>query len=630
MAFYNSPQRQQGQYRYDPTTLSQAGPARIFPHAGDDGLIRYAVTRLGQILLEQGRLSQPWTLLTVQMEQGWQAWEKVWFYLTTQLVDFKVFQSGWFNLELPPDEQFDVNFVQLRKQMLAAIRSSQQATENVRSIEEGRSHAYTALQHHGQTSPITLKLHQRDGGLGDREFARQRLAGPNPMVIRRVQSADQSQLQVWAGEVCQLATGEGVNLTQAVAANHLFVADYPLLTNLTAAELQVGRYVGSPIAVFYQTLTGLEPILIQLEPGHVVTPMAAPDAWMRAKLYVQVADITHHELITHLGDTHLAMEAFAIATPRQLPVNHPVYRLLKPHFQFLLAINTRGNDVLLGKGGAIDNLMAPTREASIGLINQAYRDRSFQEYALPKNLHQRGVTADFIPEFPYRDDALLLWQAIAHYTTNFLHRYYPDDSAVQRDPYLQAWAAELGEPLDIRPVQEFPQAPAWMPPEVTSQLGLNLDELPTYPRVPGFPTQLTTLQQLIDITTQIIFTCGPQHAAVNFSQFDYVGYPANAPLSAYCRPDACKSLDNLLPPLKQDLGQIELAFALSGIRYGTLGSSSLMRFIDPGDRAILGQFQAELNSIERKICDRNQERLERFDADYPYLLPSRIPNSINI
>jgi arachidonate 15-lipoxygenase len=86
---------------------------------------------------------------------------------------------------------------------------------------------------------------------------------------------------------------------------------------------------------------------------------------MKAKLFVQVADVTHHELLAHLCYTHLAMEAFALATPRQLPVNHPLYRLLRPHFRFLLAINTRGNAILLGEGAAIDTMMAPTRPAAI-------------------------------------------------------------------------------------------------------------------------------------------------------------------------------------------------------------------------------------------------------------------------
>jgi arachidonate 15-lipoxygenase len=630
MAFYNPPRKQQGQYRYDPTGLAQQGPARIFPYAGDDGLLRYVLKQLGQTLLETGRLSQPWHLIAAQIEQQTKVLDKAWFYLTTQFVDFRFFQSGWFNLDLPPDEQFDANFVQERRSMMNALASAKSAAEQATSIPDGRSRFYAALEPHGQPRPVTLRLHQRDGGLSDREFARQRLAGQNPMALRRVQPSDQSLLNTWVVEQYSLATGELINLPQAAMNNLLYIADYPMLENLTAADLQVGRYVGSPIAVFYQTQAGLEPVLIQLEPGHVVSPKPDTDAWTRAKLYVQVADLTHHELISHLADTHLSMEAFAIATPRQLPANHPVYRLLKPHFEFLLAINTRGNEVLLGKGAAIENLMAPTRTASIGLINTAYRDRPFQAQALPTNMQQRGVTAEFLPEFPYRDDGLLVWQAIAHYTSAFLQRYYADDAAVQQDSYLQAWAAELGEPLDVRPAAEFAQAPTWMPAEITSQLGLSLDELPSYPRVPGFPAQISSLQQLIDITTQIIFTCGPQHAAVNFSQFDYVGFPANAPLAAYCLPDACKSLKDLMPPLPKDLGQIELAFALSGIRWGQLGSSAHIRFVDSGDRAILAQFQAELQAIEQKIMVRNQERLERFDVDYPYLLPSRIPNSINI
>ena len=141
---------------------------------------------------------------------------------------------------------------------------------------------------------------------------------------------------------------------------------------------------------------------------------------------------------------------------------------------------------------------------------------------------------------------------------------------------------------------------------------------------------LTSLQQLIDIVTQVIFTCGPQHAAVNFSQFDYVGYTPNAPLSLYSRPDTASSVQQLLPAADQDLAQMELAFALSGIRWGHLGSTELCQFADQGDRQALEHFQADLADIEIKINARNQQRLATSGVEYPYLLPSRIPNSINI
>lgn len=644
MGSYLPPTEQQGQYRYDPRSLSEAGPARIFPYIGDEGIWQYLLTGLPRQLVKQGRVSQPWSLLWQQIEKTSQSASEGWSQLTTLLVDLEIFQSGWFNFHLPPNEQFNANFVRQRRSMMAAMLAAKRAVQTVDSQDklsqteitaQQRTRFYQALEQQQRPRPVVAQIYERDQGLSDQEFARQRLAGQNPMVIRQVQPSDQPHLQGWAELSCRRSNGTAIDLVEAAGQQQLFVVDYPLLQALTPAQLQPGRYVGSPIAVFHRSPQGLEPILIQLEPGRVVLPSdrgAEADAWMQAKLYVQVADVTHHELISHLGDTHLATEAFAIATCRQLLPNHPLYQLLRPHFQFLLAINTRGNEILLGENGAIDQLMAPTREASLALINRAYRSCAFQDYALPQNIQKRGVDADVLADFPYRDDAKLLWNAIQRYVSRYLQRYYPDERSIQQDPYLTAWIGELGDPLNTRPWHEFAQAPSWLPSQMLAQFGLYSDALPTYARVPGFPSSKDPidLQQLIDIVTQIIFTCGPQHAAVNFSQFDYVGYPPNAPLAAYCRPDSCSSLEDLLPPPAQDLGQIELSFALSGIRWGTLGSSELIQFAERGDRQILAQFQAELQEIERTINARNQHRLANTGVAYPYLLPSRIPNSINI
>lgn len=633
---HSSLHQQQGHYRYDPTLLSQAGPARIFPHAGEDGTLRYIATELQQYLLKQGKLSQPWTLLLEQIESGTQTLNETWLQLTTMLVEFEIFQSGLFNFDLPPDEQFSADFVRLRREMgqalVAARRSASKAVKQADS-EEARLRFYQTLEQHGRDRPKLAQIHQRTDGLSDREFAHQRVAGPNPMSLHRV--LDRSDLAVWQTEqLCVSSNGVAIDLEAAVSQNRLFVVDYPLL-EFAPADLQVGRYVGSPKALFYQGKT-LEPLLIQVEPkGKVYTPHGNADDWMRAKLYVQVADVTQHELLTHLCYTHLAMEVFAIATPRQLPVNHPLYRLLKPHLQFLLAINTRGNEILLGEGGAIDKLMAPTREASLALMNRAYRDRTFQSYAFNTDIQNRGVEPEFLPDYPYREDAQLLWDAIARYVTAFLQRYYRDDQAIQQDRYLQAWAAELGAPINSRSSNEFAQAPAWVPQDIAAQVGLSLEEMPDFPRVSGFPTcenpgKLVSLQQTIEVATQIIFTCSAQHAAVNFSQFDYFGYVPNAPLAAYTQPSVPTPLKQMLPPPEQELGQIELTFALSGILWGRLGSEEVIQFTDPGEIKILHQLQMELRKIEGIIAQRNQQRLSKSGRDYPYLLPSRIPNSINI
>lgn len=243
---------------------------------------------------------------------------------------------------------------------------------------------------------------------------------------------------------------------------------------------------------------------------------------------------------------------------------------------------------------------------------------------MPNDIKRRGIEPEFLPQFPYRDDAQLLWEAIARYVTAYLQRYYPSDQAVRQDPYLQAWAAELGAPLDSRPLTEFAQAPSWIPSELAAEVGLSIESLPHHPRVPNFPEKITRLKELI------IFTSGPQHAALNFSQFDYMGYVPNMPLAAYARPDVAASLDQMLPPPDNDLEQMRLTFLLSEIRWGRLGSSDLINFVDGGDLNCLAQFQADLQEIESQIQTRNQERREETGLDYPYLLPSQIPNSINI
>ncbi|MBD2210294.1 lipoxygenase [Nostoc linckia FACHB-104] len=627
--------KQQGQYRYNPATLDDKGPARIFPYGGEDGVLRYILMKLRQNQLNQGQVSQPLSLLVAELEKLIHDFEGNFDNLSTLLADFEIFQSGWFNFYLPPNEQFNASYVRQRKQMLQRLLKATDAAKKADSHEQQRSHFYQSLEQSGKCQPHSPQrprvslIHQRDGGLSDREFGRQRLAGQNPMVLRRLQSEETGRLQAWINQPYKLADDSVIDLVASAGASRLFIADYPLLQDLKATDLHYGRYVGSPTALFYRSDDGLEPLLIEVEKGRVVTNTDNADDWTRAKLSVQTADVTDHELITHLAYTHLAMETFAIATARQLPENHPLSRLLRPHFQFLLAINTRGNSLLLGEGSAIDKLMATTRETSLGLINRAYRKRAFSEYSLLNDITTRGIEAKFISEFPYRDDALLLWEAIANYTTRYLQRYYGDDRAVQQDLYLQAWTAELGAPLDSRPLSEFAQAPSWVPNEWAIATGLEIEELPSYPRVPGFP-EITSLQQLIDIATVIIFTSGPQHAAVNFSQFDYVGYVPNAPLALYSQPDVPSTLKQLLPPPVQDLEQMQLSFSLSGINWGKLGSSDLINFTEQGDRQILTQFQNELKDIERTIKNRNQQRVADSGVEYPYLLPSRIPNSINI
>ena len=74
-------------------------------------------------------------------------------------------------------------------------------------------------------------------------------------------------------------------------------------------------------------------------------------------------------MITHLLRTHLFMEPVALASRRQLPALHPLWKLLSPHVRGVLAINTLGRERLIPAGGVADNTLSL---GGVGKANGVY------------------------------------------------------------------------------------------------------------------------------------------------------------------------------------------------------------------------------------------------------------------
>jgi arachidonate 15-lipoxygenase len=447
--------------------------------------------------------------------------------------------------------------------------------------------------------------------LEDEVFAYMRVAGYNPLVIERViKLGDRFPVE---DSHYQAVMGSDDSLTAAGEEGRLYLADYKIFEGaLNGSFPQRQKYIYAPLALFAVPKGSdpsrlMRPVAIQCgqTPGNhnpIFTPKSDKYAWLFAKTVVQIADANFHEAVSHLGRTHLFVSPFIIATHRQLPNNHPLSLLLRPHFEGTLAINDTAQRLLIASGGGVDTLLASTIDNSRVLVAIGLQNYGFNTAMLPKQLKLRGVgDRNLLPVYPYRDDALVLWDAIHQWVSDYLSLCYTQDQDIENDTHLQAWAAEVQADYGGR-VHDF-----------------------------GEDGVIKTRNYLVDAATLIIFTASVQHAAVNFPQKGIMSYAPAAPLAGYLPASTLKGKIseqdylNLLPPLEQAQRQLSLVRLLGSIYYNKLGDYPNQHFTDPSVKPLLHNFQSKLQQIETTIKQRNENR-----PVYEYLLPSKIPQSTNI
>lgn len=454
----------------------------------------------------------------------------------------------------------------------------------------------------------------------DLEFGRQRLNGMNPVLVRKCLPEDihpQGKFPV-TNEIVNPVQGEEINLETALQANRLYILDYQVFDDILPAELedQLGRYIQAPICLLYvDDHQQLIPIAIQLQyqnesakekVNRIITPKSK-DEWLAAKIAVSSADAAYQGIISHLLYTHLIIEPCGVSTYRKLSPQHIVYQLLKPHYFNTFAINNMARSTFLGRGGFFDVTGSLGYTGSNELLNRAYngyQDKfprlDFYKLALPYNLQSRDVAK--LPNYYYRDDAILIWDAIQKYVSDILQSHYKSDADIINDQELQAWKEELITKGNIKGL---------LPPEKDNQLN--------------------TVDDLISIATIIVFTATAQHAAVNFGQYDYAAWIPNNPFALYQPFQNGKEpipVIKLLPNRFDSIQQIILVKVLTiAPPYSSKSLLSLINpFSDDLDRQIFDQFQSNLQQIETHLSTRNAS----LSKPYVYLLPSRIPQSIAI
>ncbi len=239
------------------------------------------------------------------------------------------------------------------------------------------------------------------------------------------------------------------------------------------------------------------------------------------------------------------MEAYAVATMRNLPDAHPINKLLLPHLRYTMSINSAARLLLINKGGILDQIFGIGGEGKVEFLKRAYKEYNVDWTNIEKNVAERGVdNAEQLPGYYYRDDGLKIFAAFKDFVTDVVDRFYPSksDEDIKNDAELQAWAEDVH-------TNAFP-----------AYFGENQGH--------GFPKEISSKAELIERCTVIIFTGSVQHASVNFGQYAYYGYVPNSPLTVREAPPTkrgsdCQQLLDALPDKSTAEKTISLTHTLS-------------------------------------------------------------------
>ncbi|XP_075054032.1 hydroperoxide isomerase ALOXE3-like [Mixophyes fleayi] len=442
----------------------------------------------------------------------------------------------------------------------------------------------------------------------DHFFGSQYLNGINPMLIRKCFKIPDN-FPVSDGMVAA-SLGTSTNLHKELENGNIFLADYKILHGVPANSSINGKqqYIAAPMCLLWKNSQDqLLPIAIQLSqtPGEnnpIFLPNDSESDWLLAKIWVRNSDFQVHQGDTHLLRTHLFAEVFNMATTRQLPMGHPVHKLIIPHVRFTLEINVLARSQLIGPGGLFDQVNVTGKGGLPILLKKAMDGVTYSSLCLPDNIQTRGLES--IPNYLFRDDGMKIWLAVESFVSNIIHYYYESDAVVSADPELQAWVAEIFK-----------------------------EGFLSY-KSSGMPSSLETKSSLIKFLTMVIFTCSAQHAAVNNGQFDFYGWMPNGASSMKTPPPAAKEVStpqtimDALPEVNTTTLGMTTVWVLSDEPRDRrrLGDYPDVRFTEEVPQKFIKDFQDKLVEISKFINERNKGMY----LPYPYLDPKVIENSVSV
>ncbi|KAL1023804.1 hypothetical protein UPYG_G00046440 [Umbra pygmaea] len=438
-------------------------------------------------------------------------------------------------------------------------------------------------------------------------FGYQYLNGFNPMLIRRC-SVLPANFPV-TEEMVQASLCGSSSLSKELQSGNIFLLDYKKLDGLKANVInKKQQYMTAPLVLLYRTPDDkLMPIAIQLkqEPADdnpIFLPTDSEYDWLLAKIFVRSADFQEHQLNVHLLRTHLLAEVFAVALLRNLPMVHPLYKLLIPHTRYTLQINVLARQLLISNEGVFTEFAASGGEGMIEMLRRSVASLTYSSLCVPEDITARGLES--VPNFYYRDDGLKLWSIIHNFIEGVLGFYYKSDPEVQQDQEVQNWIKDIFDK-------------GFLAQDST-----------------GIPQSFSTVSEFVKFVTMVVFIGSCQHSAVNSGQYDYGSWMPNTPITLQQPPPTTKgqstksTMLETLPDVGTTAQGMSTLWLLSkqSSDFVALGQYPEQHFYELQPCMMIEKFQAELKDFSKAVNARNAG----LPVPYTYLDPAVVENSVAI
>ena len=342
-------------------------------------------------------------------------------------------------------------------------------------------------------------------------------------------------------------------------------------------------------------------------------------SWFLAKMHFRCADWQVYSIGTHFARAHAMSEVFGTSMFRNLPSAHPLYRILQPHFQGIIAINAEAREVLVNPGSnAFAKFMSAGDHLDTLLEHCCVDMLKYKHLIIPEDFKARGLMD--LPQYFYRDDSIALWDILHEYVTEMINLSYPGDEDVQNDHELQNFIREIVE----YGVKNFTE--------------------------PGdFPDHLENKEELATYITAMIYNVSCFHTGVNFQINKYLAYIPNAPPSLVLPPPAQNetvTMETIMKSLpKKDVAVVAMALT------ETLGKfSPIERFysqtkasgrkgyfgenmaVSIEQEKIIGKMTSAMDELTAKIGSRNDEKEKEHgeQSDFKHFLAYNVLSPENI